>query len=552
MNTPTPGANGPSFRNLGIAPNLLTVLDKIAYTTPTPIQEQAILPAIEGKDIVGIAQTGTGKTLAFGIPVIQGLLGERDSMALIVVPTRELALQVEETIVKVGGPLGIRPVVLIGGAPMRPQVSALRRYPRIIIATPGRLIDHMEQKNLSLDKVKFLVLDEADRMLDMGFLPSIKQILAVMPTERQTLLFSATLSGEIMNIATKAMKLPLQIEIAPQGTTAANITQEIFIVRRDDKLRLLEKVLSDYKGSAIIFTRTKHGATKVAYKVMHMGHTAAEIHSNRSLNQRKAALEGFKTGRYRVLVATDIVARGIDVKNIELVINFDLPSQSEDYVHRIGRTARAGAKGHAISFATPDERRDIKDIERLIRKPIKLTPTPTDLPGVSEVGAARSSSYEGHNPRSGAGRSSSSRPPFRSGSSRPSSGGRPSFGPRTRSEFSKPGHYAPRSASSPRSSTPRTFTPRQNAGESSYEGSAPARVGSFSRAGSFSKPSFSKSGSSRSSSSRFSKPGFSKPGFSRGAAFSKPAGEETQSGEKRSFRPQRTSGPGRFSKGNKK
>ncbi len=555
MNTTTPGANGPSFRNLGIAPDLITILDKIGYTTPTPIQEQAIVPALEGKDIVGIAQTGTGKTLAFGIPVIQGLLPDRDAVALVIVPTRELALQVEETIIKVGGPLGIRSVVLIGGAPMRPQTSALKRFPRVIIATPGRLMDHMEHKNVNLSKVKFLILDEADRMLDMGFLPSIKKILAAIPTERQTLLFSATLSGEIMNIATKAMKLPLQIEIAPQGTTSANVTQEIFIVRRDDKIRLLEKVLADHRGSTLVFTRTKHGATKVAHKIMHLGHTASEIHSNRSLSQRRSALEGFKTGRYRVLVATDIVARGIDVKNVELVINFDLPSQSEDYVHRIGRTARAGAAGHAISFATPDERRDIKDIERLIRKPIKLSPLPADLPGVSSVpdfAPARS-------------RSSSSRPfssrPGASRSGHTFTGSSYGTRPRVRSEFSKPGHYAPRSASSPRSSSySRTAAHASHAGGSTHttggvHTTPPARVGSFSRVGSFTKPGFSKPGFSKTSS--FSKPGFSKSGsyaktgFSKTSGFSKPAGTETQSGEHKSFRPQRTNGPSRFSRSDK-
>lgn len=514
MNTPTTATHGPTFGNLGIAPNILAVLNKIAYISPTPIQQQAIAPAIEGKDIVGIAQTGTGKTLAFGIPVIQKMLSG-EGTTLVLVPTRELALQVEETFSKVGGPLGIRPVVLIGGAPIRPQVAALRRNPRVIIATPGRLMDHMEQKAVSLAGINFLVLDEADRMLDMGFLPSIKKILAAMPAERQTLLFSATLSEEIMSIATKAMKLPLQIEIAPQGTTSSNVTQEIFVVRRDDKLRLLEKILNDYKGSTIVFARTKHGATKVAYKVMHMGHTAAEIHSNRSLGQRRAALEGFKTGKYRILVATDIVARGIDVKGVELVINFDLPDQSSDYVHRIGRTARAGAAGHAISFATPDERRDIKDIERLIKKPIKLSPLPADLPGVSEV---TKSKYEGHKSeseqrpygarigarprtssggrpsfgaRSSGGRPTGGRPSF---GSRPAFGSRPSAGgssfgsrPRTsaggssfgskpfsreKSEFSKPGHYAPRPSSSPRSSRPTSFSSRA-ASSTGYEGSNP-------------------------------------------------------------------------------
>lgn len=482
MNINNEGTNGPTFRNLGIAPNLLTILDKIAYTKPTPIQEQAILPAIEGKDIVGVAQTGTGKTLAFGIPVIQHLLGNRD-MALIIVPTRELALQAEETFHKVGAPLGIRAVVLIGGTPIRPQVANLKRFPRVVIATPGRLIDHMEQKTIKLDSVKYLVLDEADRMLDMGFLPSIKRILTEVPTDRQTLLFSATLSPEILSIATKAMKLPLQIEIAPQGTTAKNITQEIFIVRRDDKLRLLEKVLSDYKGSAIIFTRTKHGATKVAFKIKSMGHSSAEIHSNRSLSQRRAALEGFKTGRYRVLVATDIVARGIDVKNIELVINFDLPSQSEDYVHRIGRTARAGATGHAISFAAPDERGSIRDIEKLIRKPIKMSPLPADLPGVSEVRPAGPSHYKprssggssssfGTRPRSSSGRSGSgtsfgSRPRSSSGPFSRSSGGSSSFGTRPRSSS---GSSQYKSKSSGGSSSSFGTRPRTGAGSGYNKG----------------------------------------------------------------------------------
>ncbi|MEN9582091.1 MAG: hypothetical protein RL641_45, partial [Candidatus Parcubacteria bacterium] len=433
--------------------------------------------------------------LAFGIPVIQGLLsdtarGPQQSASLILVPTRELALQAEETFVKVGGPLGLRPLVLIGGAPMRPQTMGLKRFPRIIIATPGRLMDHMEQKHVSLANIKFLVLDEADRMLDMGFLPSIKKILATIPTERQTLLFSATLSAEIMAIATKAMKVPLQIEIAPQGTTAANVTQEIFIVRRDDKLRLLEKVLTDHRGSTLVFTRTKHGATKVAYKIMHMGHTAAEIHSNRSLSQRKSALEGFKTGKYRVLVATDIVARGIDVKGVELVVNFDLPSQSEDYVHRIGRTARAGAAGHAISFATPDERKDIRDIERLIRKPIKMSPLPVDLPGVSAV---PSSSYEGSRPRTG-------------GAQRPQ-----------RSFSKSSGYTKPSSSSRP-----------------------------------FSKPGFSKPGFSRS----FSKPGAVPSPSPQGERAGEKSGGRP-SGDRRSFRPQRggsggSSGSSRFSGGPRK
>ena len=236
----------------------------------------------------------------------------------------------------------------------------------MIIATPGRLLDHLEQKTVKLDTVNILILDEADRMLDMGFQPQIKRILAVVPKNRQTMLFSATLPSEIMAIASQNMKLPIRIEVAPSGTTAENVAQEIFIVQKGEKLRLLEKVLSEYRGSTLVFTRTKHGARKVTQVVRAMGHAAAEIHSNRSLNQRLEALEGFKSGKYRVLIATDIAARGIDVKGIELVINFDLPSQAEDYVHRIGRTGRAGATGIAISFVSGRELDTLNRIERYI------------------------------------------------------------------------------------------------------------------------------------------------------------------------------------------
>lgn len=373
-----------SFNGLGIAPKLLEILSDLKFTTPTPIQHQAIPHAVEGKDVVGVAQTGTGKTLAFGVPMLQRLALTK-GRGLVLLPTRELALQVEETLVRIGKPLGIRTAVLIGGASMGPQIAAVRRDPHIIIATPGRLIDHMEQKTLKLDRISIFILDEADRMLDMGFWPQIKRIVAAVPTDRQTMLFSATLSREVMDLASKQMRLPINIEVAPQGTTAERVTQEIFIVRKEDKIRLLEKVLSDFKGSTIVFTRTKHGATRVMKGVKRMGHTAAEIHGNRSLNQRKDALEGFKAGRYRVLVATDIAARGIDVKGIELVVNYDLPTVAADYVHRIGRTARAGAEGHAISFAMPDEKRDVRDIERLIRTNLAVSELPADLPPARSV-----------------------------------------------------------------------------------------------------------------------------------------------------------------------
>ena len=364
-----------SFYGLGIAPGILAILGKIHYTTPTPIQHQSIPVAIEGKDIVGIAQTGTGKTLAFGIPMIQRLAASK-GMGLILLPTRELALQIDLELRKIGNSMGMRTAVLIGGVPIRPQIEAIRRNPHIIMATPGRLIDHLHQRTVSLQKVNILVLDESDRMLDMGFLPQISEILKMVPKERQTMLFSATISPEIMKIASSNMKLPIRVEIAPTGTTVDSVAQDIFIITKDAKMRLLEKVLNQYKGSTLIFTRTKYSASRLARTVKAMGHSSAEIHSNRSFAQRKSALEGFKAGIYRVLVATDIMSRGIDVVGIELVINYDLPSQTEDYVHRIGRTARAGMKGRAISFVTPSEQGEIRAIEYMIRKKLNVATIP--------------------------------------------------------------------------------------------------------------------------------------------------------------------------------
>ena len=370
-------SNPSSFYGLGIAPSILTLLDKLALTVPTPIQEQAIPQAIEGKDIMGIAQTGTGKTFAFGIPTIQNLLKNPRHRALILLPTRELAEQVNESLHKIGSPLGIKAAVLIGGESIGKQIRALGRTPQIVIATPGRLIDHLMQKTLTLKDIKVVVLDEADRMLDMGFAPQLKRILALLPTERQTLLFSATMPENIVGMARAYLKLPLRVEIARPGTAATNVTQELFFVGQPDKARLLEKILQEYRGSVLVFLRTKFSAKKLASHLRALGHTTAELHSNRSLNQRREALDGFKKGKYRIVVATDIAARGIDVQNIELVINYDLPTVSEDYVHRIGRTGRAGGAGHAISFARPDQRRDVQDIERLMRANLQVSKLPS-------------------------------------------------------------------------------------------------------------------------------------------------------------------------------
>ena len=373
-----------TFDELGIAPKLLEILARYKFFHPTPIQEQSIPPAIAGKDLMGIAQTGTGKTLAFGIPMIQRIAQSQGGiMGLVVLPTRELALQVDQTLKKIGESIGLRTAILIGGENPAKQHKALSLKPQIIIATPGRMIDHLEHSHLNLSKVGILVLDEADRMLDMGFAPQLKKILNSIPKQRQTMLFSATMPQSIVAMAKSCMSLPLRVEVAPSGTTVKSVTQELFFVDGKDKISLLANILNQYTGSVLIFCRTKFGAKKITHKIKALGHTANEIHSNRSLNQRLEALEGFKIGRYRILIATDIAARGIDVSNIQLVLNYDLPDNPEDYIHRIGRTARAGRTGHAISFATPDQHGDIKGIERLIRTALPVSPTPA-LPRIEQ------------------------------------------------------------------------------------------------------------------------------------------------------------------------
>ncbi len=355
-----------SFYGLGIAPKILETTMKLGFKYPTPIQRKAIPIALEKKDFIGIAQTGTGKTMAFVIPIVQRL-AQDNSTALILVPTRELAIQVEESVSKIARVFGIKSVVLIGGVPARVQIKSLLRKPRILIATPGRLIDLMEQKKVYLNKTAVLVLDEADRMLDMGFAPQIERILKVMSRERQTMLFSATMPSSIVKIATTYMRSPVQVQIAPPGTSADDVSHELFIVRQENKMDILEKILKEYRGSVLLFCRTKIGTKKVARAIRSLGHRSAEIHSDRSLGQRKEAMEGFRNGRYRILAATDIAARGIDVVGIELVVNYDLPEDRENYVHRIGRTGRAGKAGHAISFARPDQRYDVQNIEKLLK-----------------------------------------------------------------------------------------------------------------------------------------------------------------------------------------
>jgi len=297
-----------------------------------------------------------------------------------VVPTRELAIQVDESLRKIATALGLKTAVLIGGDSMGKQLQILKSQPRIIIGTPGRLIDHMQQKTVSFHDAHILVLDEADRMLDMGFGPQIATLLKQVPHDRQTMLFSATMPEAIMGIARSYMKLPVRVEVAPTGTMADKVTHELFIVRKELKHGLLESILAQYKGSVLLFCRTKFSVARLTKQLRGTKYNAAEIHSDRSLGQRKEALEGFKRGKYRILVATDIAARGIDVKGIELVINYDLPDDPENYIHRIGRTGRAGFAGHAVSFATPDQRLDVKNIERIINQSLPVTDSHPTIP----------------------------------------------------------------------------------------------------------------------------------------------------------------------------
>lgn len=387
------------FQALDLPPTLMGALDRLGFTTPTPIQSEAIPPALTGRDVIGIAQTGTGKTLAFGLPMLARL--NPGQVGLVIAPTRELALQIEETFLS----LGARTALLIGGASMGRQIDQLRRRPGVIVATPGRLMDHIMQRTVRLDNVAVAVLDEADRMLDMGFAPTIRRILDTTPKERQTMLFSATMPPEIAALANQYLRDAVRIEVARAGATAENVEQELLVVSKDDKHDVLSDLLREHPGTVLVFARTRHGARKLATAVRTFGHSAAELHSDRTLAQRRAALDGFKRGLYRVLVATDIAARGIDVKEIALVVNFDLPDNPEDYVHRIGRTGRAGASGRAITIATPDQGSDVRDIERLIKTELPISPRSRltierPMPGARGGQRRRpQQNHRGHGPR---------------------------------------------------------------------------------------------------------------------------------------------------------
>lgn len=378
------------FDDLGILGDFLAILSKKGFVTPTPIQQEVIPAALAGTDIIGIAQTGTGKTLAFGIPMIQQICAN-NAKGIIIVPTRELAEQVEAELHKIGGEMGIKTAVLIGGASEFKQIKSLRNDPNLIIATPGRLTDFVDRKLVNLNTISVVTLDEADRMLDMGFLPSITAVLKKIPAERQVMLFSATMPATIMRLANDFMRKPAKFEMAPQGTAAKNVSQEVYLVKETDKKNLLAHVLKEQKDpSVLVFVRTKFAAKRLVRNVQAMGHTAAEIHGNRSQAQRRAALDGFTKKRYRVLVATDVAARGIDVKDLSLVINYELPDSLEDYVHRIGRTGRAGRSGVALSLISPKQKYLVKRLEQIVKKSMIIRPVPADMEDVSMLEEAPS------------------------------------------------------------------------------------------------------------------------------------------------------------------
>jgi ATP-dependent RNA helicase RhlE len=365
-----------SFRALQLSPQILKAIQEAGYTEPTPIQVAAIPEVLAGNDVIGIAQTGTGKTAAFVLPILTKLTrsivnGQRRMRVLIVAPTRELVVQIEENVRAYAKHLPLRMATIFGGVSERPQIQALRSGVDLVVATPGRLIDLMGQRQTNFSGIEFLVLDEADRMLDMGFLPQIRQIVKTLPRNRQTLMFSASLSREIEKLTHEFQRSPKVIEIGRRANPAETVTQFVYDVQSHLKPALLLHLLANPQfDTVLVFSRTKHGADRIARRLESNGVTTGTIHSNRSQNQRLRALKDFKSGAVRVLVATDIAARGIDVDGISHVVNYDFPMHVEDYVHRIGRTGRAHAVGDAISFVTPEDQAQLRSLERFIGRGI--------------------------------------------------------------------------------------------------------------------------------------------------------------------------------------
>ncbi|MEX0382971.1 DEAD/DEAH box helicase [Spiribacter sp. 1M153] len=367
-----------TFDDFGLQTELLDAVKASGYTTPTSIQEQAIPQVLDGKDLLGAAQTGTGKTAAFTLPLLQRLAAvepqskRRPVRLLIIAPTRELAAQIHDSVKQYGRNLPLRSAVIFGGVGMQPQIDRLRKGVDIVIATPGRLLDHLQRDNLRLDRVESVVLDEADRMLDMGFIHDIRKVMKKLPTERQTLMFSATFSREIRQLAGGMLKNPVEIDVAPKHSAADTVEQSVYRLDKAEKRPLLSRLIREGDWQQVlVFTRTKHGANNLSKQLDKDGLSTAAIHGNKSQTARTKALDGFKKGHVRVLVATDIAARGLDIDQLPHVVNFDLPHVAEDYVHRIGRTGRAGNSGEAISLVAPDEGKLLKGIERLLKRSLR-------------------------------------------------------------------------------------------------------------------------------------------------------------------------------------
>ncbi|MCZ6774968.1 MAG: DEAD/DEAH box helicase [Ignavibacteria bacterium] len=392
------------FTTFGLSDHIMQGVRAAGYTTSTPIQSLAIGPALDGRDIIGRSQTGTGKTAAFVLPLLHRLAAEngshkrdRDVRALVITPTRELAHQVHDAVTTYGRFLRLRAVSIYGGVSMDNQLKLLRRGVDIVIATPGRLLDHMQRGSIHLSKIEVLVLDEADRMLDMGFIDDVRRIIAAVPAERQTLLFSATLSSEVNGLAALALRNPHMVEVGERRSPVEAIAQHFYTASQETKINLLLHVLeAEQMESVLVFSRTKHGADKICRGLERNGITSVAIHSNRTQAQRQRALDGFKRGHFRVLVATDIAARGIDVDGISHVINFDIPHYAEDYIHRIGRTGRAGATGDAITFVARDEHRHLRRIEQFIKKRFQLKTYPGFTARETDVGARPDTRAPGH------------------------------------------------------------------------------------------------------------------------------------------------------------
>ncbi len=422
-----------SFSELGLSADLSQAVAAKGYAQPTAIQQQAIPPILAGRDLLGGSQTGTGKTAAFTLPMLQRLAADRarprSPRGLVLVPTRELAAQVGESVATYGKGLQLSSTVIFGGVGMNPQIDRLRRGIDILVATPGRLLDHVGQGTLDLSRVEIFVLDEADRMLDMGFIHDIRKVLKLLPARRQNLLFSATYSPEIKDLAEGILRDPVLVEVARRNTAAETVAQVVHPVAKADKRRLLSQLVQDGDWhQVLVFTRTKHGANRLAEQLGKDGIPSAAIHGNKSQNARTKALDDFKSKRIRVLVATDVASRGIDIRLLPHVVNYELPNVPEDYVHRIGRTGRAGEEGCACSLVSADERGLLKDIEKLLKRSIPVEPVPGFA--MCEVDGLEDARNTSRGRGQGGGRNSRNARPPRNGAQASGRGRRPRFASR--------------------------------------------------------------------------------------------------------------------------